>query len=136
MRSIYQFVAGFRSGDAISNAALMMRDVFRKWGCRTEILVRPSTVSVDRKAEARDIYEAVPKITPDDIAVLHLSIGNPVNLIFRDLKCRKVIVYHNVTPSCWIHRWPPNWKRGAAMSRCSPGRLRSTSRTVPTTPPN
>ena len=99
MRSIYQFVAGFRSGDAISNAALMMRDVFRKWGCRTEILARPSTISVDRKSDSRDIYEAVPEITPDDIAVLHLSIGNPVNIIFRNLKCRKVIVYHNVTPS-------------------------------------
>ena len=99
MRSVYQFVAGFRSGDAISNATLQMRDVFRSWGCRTDILARPSSVAVDRRDDARDIDKAVPEITPDDVAVLHLSIGNPVNLVFRDLRCRKAIVYHNVTPA-------------------------------------
>ena len=99
MRSIYQLVAGFRSGDAISNAALQMRTVFRSWGCRSDILARPSSVGVDRRDDARDLYETVPKIKEDDIAVLHLSIGNPVNFVFRDLKCRKVIVYHNITPA-------------------------------------
>ena len=99
MRSIYQIVAGFRSGDAISNAALQMRKVFRNWGCPSDILARPSSVAVDRRDDARDLYATVPEIREDDIAVLHLSIGNPVNFAFRDLKCRKAIVYHNITPA-------------------------------------
>src|SRR5690606_3719288 len=32
------------------------------------------------------------------IAILHLSIGSDVNLAFRALNCRKVILYHNITP--------------------------------------
>ena len=31
--------------------------------------------------------------------MLHLSIGHRINLLFRELKCRKAIVYHNITPA-------------------------------------
>jgi glycosyltransferase involved in cell wall biosynthesis len=35
---------------------------------------------------------------PEDIALLHLSIGSPVNDVFAGLPCRKAILYHNITP--------------------------------------
>ncbi len=98
MQSIYQLVAGFRSGDAISNAALLMREVFRGWGCRSEILVQRSSVTADLMDDTLPL-EAAEKLGPDDIVILHLSIGHPINLLFPELKCRKVIVYHNITPA-------------------------------------
>ena len=98
MQSIYQLVAGFRSGDAISNAALLMRDVFRGWGCRSEILVQRSAVAADLSDDTLPL-EAAEKLGPDDIVVLHLSIGHCINLLFKELKCKKVIVYHNITPA-------------------------------------
>lgn len=104
MQTIHQLVAGFRNGDAISTAALLMRNVFRGWGCRSDILSGKGGIACDLRDEAWEIEEKISEFGPDDIAVLHFSIGNPINLIFKDLKCRKVIVYHNVTPSkYYIH---------------------------------
>lgn len=98
MQSICQLVAGFRAGDAISNAALLMRDVFRGWGCRSDILVQRSSVTPDFRDDTLPL-EAAEKLGPDDITILHLSIGHRINLLFKELKCRKVIVYHNITPA-------------------------------------
>jgi len=36
-RGIHQFVAGFTAGDAISNEALTLRALFRRWGYAAEI---------------------------------------------------------------------------------------------------
>lgn len=108
MQTIHQFVAGFRSGDAISNAAMSMRGVFRSWGCKSDILTSPNAISLDMRDVGRDMYEASKELGPNDVAVLHLSIGNKVNLLFKDLKCRKVIVYHNITPSKYFKLLSPS----------------------------
>ena len=108
MQTIHQLVAGFRFGDAISNAAIQMRKVFRGWGCRSDILSRRSAIASEYRDEGRDLKEAAAELGPDDIAVLHLSIGNPVNLAFRDLRCRKAIVYHNITPSKYFRLLSPS----------------------------
>lgn len=107
MQTVHQLVAGFRFGDAISNAAIQMRKVFRGWGCRSDILSRKSSIASELRDEGRDIADAAPELGPDDVAVLHLSIGNPVNLAFRDLKCRKAIVYHNITPAKYFRLLNP-----------------------------
>lgn len=107
MRTVHQITAGFRSGDAISNAALQMRDVFRSWGCRSDILSGPTSIAPEMKDQARAIGDAAGELGPDDVAVLHLSIGNDVNLAFRDLRCRKAIVYHNITPSRYFRFLDP-----------------------------
>ncbi len=108
MQTIHQLVAGFRFGDAISNAAIQMRKVFRGWGCRSDILSRQSSIASEYRDEGRDLAVAAAELGPDDIAVLHLSIGNPVNLAFRDLRCRKAIVYHNITPSKYFRLLSPS----------------------------
>ena len=41
---------------------------------------------------------------PDDIALLHLSIGSAVNDVFVSLPCRKAILYHNVTPPRYFEK--------------------------------
>lgn len=107
MQKIYQLVAGFRFGDAISNSALKMRDVFQSWGCQSEILAFSSAIAPEMRKTARDVEVASKELTKDDVAVLHLSIGNPINKIFRNLPCRKVIVYHNMTPSKYFRLLDP-----------------------------
>ena len=37
MKAIHQFLAGFSNGDAISNEAVVIRDLFRSWGYESEI---------------------------------------------------------------------------------------------------
>lgn len=98
MPAIHQLVAGFARGDAISNESRVLREMFREWGCESEIYCEHRRTLPELRKDARDLSEAVATIKPGDIAVLHLSIGSPANAVFKELRCRKVIVYHNVTP--------------------------------------
>lgn len=106
-QAIHQFVAGFATGDAISNSARMMRDVFLSWGKASWIFCDKKNVVADKKSAIRDLRDANAVIKPSDIAILHLSIGHPVNSLFASLHCRKVIVYHNITPSRYFQLISP-----------------------------
>jgi len=114
VRSIHQLVASFRGGDAISNEALVIRRILRSWGCESEIFAETKIVPPGSKTEIHDL-EATGSIAPEDAAILHLSSGSKANLVFKDLPCRKALLYHNMTP--------PDYFRGlqeqvaAAMAR-------------------
>ena len=97
--AIHQYVAGFRQGDAISNAASVMRRHFRAWGHTSDIVCEARRTAPQVRHEIRDLAEVAAVTRPDDIAILHLSIGTPVNQAFAALPCRKAILYHNITPS-------------------------------------
>jgi len=99
MPAIHQFSAGVTAGDAISNEAARFRDIFRKWGYTSELFSEERCVSAPERKRVRDVdaYAAVSK--PEDIVLLHLSIGSKVNDVFKGLHCRKAILYHNVTPA-------------------------------------
>ena len=98
MRAIHQLVAGFSHGDAISNEALVMRGIFRSWGFESEIFCEHRRILPELRREARDAQTLAAAARPDDIALLHLSIGSDVNDIFPALPCRRAILYHNITP--------------------------------------
>ncbi len=99
MKAIHQFLAGFREGDAISNEAIHIRSAFRDWGFDSEIYCDRARTAPRLRREVRDLANANDDLAPDDIAFLHLSIGCRTNTLFRDLSCRKALLYHNVTPA-------------------------------------
>ena len=108
---IHQFVAGFALGDAISNQAIAMQDVFRSWGHDSTVFTEPGRISRELKSRSGNMAKYAADAGPNDIAILHLSIGSRVNQVFADLPCRKAIQYHNVTPP---HYWDMVNKRTAA----------------------
>ena len=104
MPAIHQLVAGFSRGDAISNEALVMRRLFRAWGFAAEIFCERRRILVELRDEARDVEEAPARCRPEDVVLLHLSIGSRANEIFPHLPGRKVLLYHNITPPEYF-RW-------------------------------
>jgi glycosyltransferase involved in cell wall biosynthesis len=98
MKAIHQLVAGYTYGDAISNEVRVLQGIFRKWGHESEIYCEKKRILPDLKKSTRDAEGDAATIREDDVALLHLSIGSPVNEAFRRLKCRKAILYHNITP--------------------------------------
>ena len=98
MISIHQFVAGFGPGDAISNEALVFRRFFRSQGFASEIFTEPRRVLPELRHEVRDLAQAGRGLQPNDLVLLHLSTGSPVNDAFAALPCRKALLYHNITP--------------------------------------
>ena len=114
MPAIHQFTAGFTPGDAISNEAKLFRDIFRSWGYTSEIFSEESCIRKSTHHNVVDVDHCL--TTADDIVLLHLSIGSKVNESFKALKCKKVILYHNITPSHYFtlvnKQTESNLKRG------------------------
>ena len=102
LSAIHQFVAGFTSGDAISNEARVMRKIFRSWGYESHIFSEAGRISPVLQQEIRDVDQVVQTLRPGDIVLLHLSIGSRVNDLFATLPCRKAILYHNMTPADYL----------------------------------
>lgn len=92
-----QILAGFAEGDAISQAALAMQDAFRKWGCVSDVYADKRHVSPAMQASCRSLAEY--RATPADLVIHHYSIGSPALDTFADAAARKILVYHNITPS-------------------------------------
>lgn len=99
MPSIHQFVAGFSRDDAITNEALVMQGIFREWGFESEIFSEARRIPPELRRQAQDVAAAGGMTGRQDIVLLHLSIGSPVNDVFASVPCRKAILYHNITPS-------------------------------------
>jgi L-malate glycosyltransferase len=115
--AVHQVCAGFSRGDAISHEALALREVFRSWGCGSEIFSEPRWILPALRHEARDAALLPAACRPDDVALLHLSIGSPVNAVFRELSCRKAILYHNVTPPGYFSWVNPGTARQLGLGR-------------------
>jgi L-malate glycosyltransferase len=98
MRAIHQLVAGFANGDAISNEVRVFRDLFRSWGYESHIYSEQKRILPELRGEARDLAASRGDFRPDDVVLLHLSIGSDVNDVFPALPGRKAILYHNITP--------------------------------------
>jgi glycosyltransferase involved in cell wall biosynthesis len=102
MPPIHQFVAGLSRTDAITNEAFVMRDIFRSWGYRSEIFCESRRVPLELRREAGDAAAYAAECRPDDAVLLHLSIGSPVNEVFQALRCRRALLYHNITPPAYF----------------------------------
>lgn len=124
MPSLHQFVAGFANGDAISNEAVVLQRVFRDWGFESEIFSEPHRILPELRRHARDVAQYVPAARPDDVVLLHLSIGSAVNHAFRSINCRKAILYHNVTPAHYFELVNRQTARDLARGRSEVALLR------------
>jgi glycosyltransferase involved in cell wall biosynthesis len=98
-RALHQLVAVYSNGDAISNEARTLRSWFRSWGFRSEIYCESARILPELRRDARDISRFLEETGPEDVVMLHLSIGSDVNDLFPRTRARKVIRYHNVTPA-------------------------------------
>ena len=107
MPVLHQIVAGFRRGDAISNEALLIRDLCAAHGLVSDIACLRKDASVRDVHLTRDLTTLERDVRPDDVALLHLSTGGECNRVFRRLPCRKVILYHNITPPRFFERLNP-----------------------------
>ena len=107
MPVVHQLVAGFRRGDAISNEAVRIRDLCAEHGAACEIWCPGETLSAEDRGRAREIGGLAAAVRPEDVALLHLSIGSRANGIFAALPCRRVALYHNVTPPRYFERLNP-----------------------------
>lgn len=97
-QSVHQIMPGFLYGDAVGNQAARIRDLLRGWGYRSQVYAQFRDRRLD---DPGDDYDRC-RPAPDDLVIFHYSIGSPVTEFVRQLPCRVVIYYHNITPAGFL----------------------------------
>ena len=93
---IYQVVASLNFGDAIGNDVVAKKHVIEDMGIETEIYAAGIAAKVTEPGAY--LLDNMPKVNEDDIVIYHMGNGSPVNHMVTELNCRKIMVYHNITP--------------------------------------
>lgn len=95
---IHQIVAGFVEGDAISNYALALQEIFRGWGCDSEIFCPRRHIAPKMIGRAKEIGQHGAVSRKENVVIFHFSIGSETIDYFKRIPGKKVLVYHNITP--------------------------------------
>lgn len=96
-RRIDQLLAGYADGDAISHEATLIRTALRTLGYESDIVADPATVSPGLAAEILPLQGYDPGMAT--AVIHHYAIGSEATQVFRGIKGRKILIYHNITPS-------------------------------------
>lgn len=94
---IHQILVGYADGDAISNEAGRLREIFRRGGHCSEIYADPSRVSPSLKTDCRSLADYAGR--SGDLCFYHYGIASPAAEVFLASAAKKIMVYHNITPA-------------------------------------
>jgi len=108
---INQLVAGFSSGDAISNYTRELQKIFRSWGYPSEIYVQPSSIDPRVIDLCRPMSEHQEHSSSGNIMIYHFSIGAMASDYFQNIPDTKVLIYHNITPAHYFAMINPEMAR-------------------------
>ena len=92
---MHQFHPVLAPGDAMSGHVFALRARLREWGYESQAYAVEAKPGVEGVLSYRRLFRAV---GPDDLLILHFSIGNEVFDQLVRIPARKVLVYHNITP--------------------------------------
>ena len=92
-----QLLAGFAEGDAISQDALLLQEVFRALGLESEIFAPPVHIEPRAAGRVRPLSDYAGR--PEDVAVLHDALAPEAARAFLASPARRVLRYHNITPA-------------------------------------
>lgn len=90
-------------GDAVGNDTLVLDQVIKKMGYKTCIYAENIDSRIS-KGIAKE-YKHMPKLSEDDIVIYHLAIGSNLAYVFGRLNCKKVVIYHNITPPDFFRKY-------------------------------
>lgn len=99
---IVQILPVFAYGDAIGNDTVALCEMIKDCGFKTAIYAEVIDSRIFIK-EAKDISKY--SCDEDDIILYHLSTGSELNYRIARYPCKKVVIYHNITPPVFFERY-------------------------------
>ena len=93
---VIQLLSTIANGDAVSNDAVALEKVIKSMGYSTGIYAE-SIVSNVKRGVAQPV-EKIGTLDKSDVLIYHFSTGTKLNYDIARYQCRKVMIYHNVTP--------------------------------------
>ena len=91
---IIQILPVMAFGDAIGNDTITLDDTLKQSGYKSEVYAKFIDERLTERVKPLDKY--IPE--KEDIVIYHLSTGSDVNYEISQYDCRRIIMYHNITP--------------------------------------
>jgi len=110
---VNQWVPAAHRGDAIGDSARAVRDMLRGMGHDSEIFAL--TIDDNMREEAVPFADAA--ATGGDVTIFHFALPSPMTEAFAQLRGRKVLQYHNITPAAFFAPYDAGLFRLAALGR-------------------
>lgn len=94
---IIQLLPTISYGDGVGNDTLAIDQIIKELGYETKIYAE----NIDSRIEKgiAEKAEKMPQPDPNDTILYHLSTGTALNDKLKDFPCKKLIIYHNITPA-------------------------------------
>ena len=121
-RAIHQLSVSAAYGDAIGNEVVQIRDALRQAGYASDIFVE--LIDPRMASTVRPYQEYLEVSSPDNVILLHYSIGSKVTDLARGLAEPMVLIYHNITPAEYFAPYSFVLARDCAMGRVELAGLR------------
>lgn len=103
---VHQMLAALSYGDAIGNEALRIQQILRADGFDSEIFAE--SVHPEMAGRARKLWDYRAVSSPENLLILHFSIGAGVSTFAYHLPDPILLVYHNITPARWFQTFHPH----------------------------
>lgn len=113
---IHQLVARLDPGDAISNQAISMHELFLSWGFDARLYAFDMDDYGKRFAEYDTQYRKFMH-EKDDLLIYHFGIYCDNHRYFLESRNRKVLIYHNITPPEFYETFYPETARLCRLGR-------------------
>jgi glycosyltransferase involved in cell wall biosynthesis len=94
---IVQLCARIEFGDAVSNHVLEIDRTVRSWGFQTAVFANTLDEFGLQHARPDTEYDP-PSADADDVLIYHYSLYCPNYRQYLETGCRRILVYHNITP--------------------------------------
>lgn len=93
---VLQLLPTLAMGDAIGNDVRALEKVLRDMGVQTGIYAEV----IDGRLPEGTAYpvEKMPRLSGEDVILYHMSTGSELNFSLEKYPCRKMMIFHNITP--------------------------------------
>ncbi len=105
---VIQMVSALLPGDAVGNDALAIQRMLLEQGYETGIyyhLAHKKTAALGKNREHL-------RLTEQDVLLYHHATGDDICYQMQDFPCRKVMIYHNITPPEFFEGFSKETQRG------------------------
>ncbi|MDR0183637.1 glycosyltransferase family 4 protein [Lysobacter arvi] len=97
---VHQFHSGSAYGDAVTNSMLLLQRHLRALGLQSEVFAEHLDPLLGEAIRPHTDLDDL--LAPDDVLIIHHSMGHDRINWLLGLRCRKVLLYHNITPASFF----------------------------------
>jgi glycosyltransferase involved in cell wall biosynthesis len=97
---VHQVLPSFSEADAIGSQVVLIRRILRAWGYSSDVFAEH--IDPRLRAAAGPVNTLRQRVGPEDVLLVHYSIGSEIVDLLGSVRNPVVLIYHNITPSSYF----------------------------------